>query len=332
MFPFDGSPAFDPHPLLRHPHLMTIVPWFWPRRGLLKGVPTETRLFAVAPHSRLLASCHWQADSRRHLTLVLVHGLEGCIESHYMLGLAGKAWRKGINVIRLNQRNCGGTEHLTSTLYHSGLSEDIRAVVAELSARDRLEAIWLIGYSMGGNLVLKMAGETGAACSALRGVVAVCPNIDPGACVMALERPTNWIYQRHFLTRLKARLRRKAGLCPGRFNLAPLGDIRTLRAFDEIYTAPDGGYTSAEDYYDRAGARHVLAAIEVPTVILTAKDDPFIPHRMFEAGAIQANPRIRLWATTHGGHCGFIQRPRREEDRYWAENRLIELVVRASTA
>lgn len=332
MFSLDGLPTFEPHPLLRHPHVMTIVTRFWPRGGLLKGVPTEARLFNVAPHTKLLAFCHWQADAHRHPTLVLVHGLEGCSESHYMRGLAGKAWRKGINVIRLNQRNCGGTEHLTPTLYHSGLSDDIRAVVAELSASDRLAAIWLIGYSMGGNLVLKMAGEVGASFPALRGVLAVCPNIDPAACVTALERPANWLYQRHFLTRLKTRLRRKAGLFPNRFPLTPLRDIRTLREFDEIYTAPDGGFTSADDYYDRAAARHVLAAIEIPTVILTAKDDPFIPYRMFEASAVQANPRIRLWATAHGGHCGFLQRPRRQEDFYWAENRLIELVVRGSNS
>ncbi len=319
---------FRPHPLLSHPHLMTVFPRFWPRGRLLEGLPSQARLFTVAPQTQLLGYCHWQHDPKQHGTVVLVHGLEGCSESHYMHGIARKTWLAGFNVIRLNQRNCGGTEHLTPTLYHSGLSQDIRAVLIELLAHDGLGTIWAIGYSMGGNLVLKMAGEVQSELAALRGVLAVCPNIDPAACVSALERPTNWAYQRHFLKHLKARLYRKAVLFPGKFDCSRLARIRTLREFDETYTAPDGGYKSADDYYDRVGSRHVLAVVQVPTVIITAQDDPFIPYRMFECAAIKTNPWIRLWAPTHGGHCGFVQRPRFDEDVYWAENRLVEHIVK----
>ena len=324
----NSIPQFKPHPLLRNAHVMTLFPRCWPRRELLPRIPEGTRLFRVAKDTQLLGYCHWQHGPKQHGTVVLLHGLEGCSESHYMHGIARKAWRAGFNVIRLNQRNCGGTEHLTPTLYHSGLSQDLRAVVAELSAHDGLGAIWAIGYSMGGNLVLKMAGEVRAELPALRGVLTVCPNIDPTACISALEQPRNWAYQRHFLKRLKARLRRKMALFPGKFDCSRLTRIRTLREFDEIYTASDGGYKSAEDYYDRAGARHVLAAIQVPTVIITAQDDPFIPYRMFECAAIKANRWISLWAPTHGGHCGFVQHPRADEDVYWAENRLVECLVK----
>jgi hypothetical protein len=244
-----------------------------------------------------------------------------------MLGIAGKAWRAGLNVIRLNQRNCGGTEHLTPTLYHAGLSGDLAAVLEELRAADGLEHVWMAGYSMGGNLVLKMAGEMGAACPALRGVAAVCPNIDPAACVEALERPVNWFYQRYFLTRTKARLARKAALFNGKFDLSALRTIRTLRAFDETYTAPDGGFRNAGEYYERAGARHVLGDITTPTLIITAQNDPFIPYRIFEIPAIRENRWIRLVAPKHGGHCGFFQRTQREEDAYWAEHRIVEFIV-----
>ncbi len=323
--------SFTPHPLLRYPHLMTIVSRSWPRGRLLHGIPTEPRLFAVAPECHLLGYCHWQAEPQRCPTILLVHGLEGCSESHYMRGIADKAWRAGLNVIRLNQRNCGGTEHLSSTLYHSGLSDDFRAVVAELQIKDGLRHIWAVGYSMGGNLVLKMAGEAGDTLPALRGVLAVSPNIEPDACVTALDQPANWIYQSYFLKRLKARLQRKARLFPGRWNLGGLWTIRTMRAFDERYTAPDGGFHSAEDYYDRAGAHHVLGAIAVPTVILTARNDPFIPYLIFEIPAIKTNPSITLWAPQHGGHCGFFQGPRPNEDAYWAENRLIEAILNYRT-
>jgi predicted alpha/beta-fold hydrolase len=249
-----------------------------------------------------------------------------------MLGIARKAWGAGFNVIRLNQRNCGGTEHLTPTLYHSGLSGDFFAVVEELSRRDGIESVWLAGYSMGGNLVLRMGGEVGADLPALQGLIAVCPNIDPAACVQALEQRRNWIYQRFFLRSLQARLRRKAGLFPGKFDLTGLALIRTLRAFDDTYTALDGGFLHAVDYYERTGARHVLGQITIPTLILTAQDDPFIPYPIFQSSAAMTNPWIRFVAPTHGGHCGFLQRRQPDEDMFWAENRLVEFIKKGVTA
>lgn len=321
------APAFIPHPLLPNRHLMTLVPYYWPRWLRPRETPTEARQFMVAPESQILGSCHWQPARDRHATVILVHGLEGSSDSHYMVGIARKAYRAGFNAVRLNQRNCGGTDHLTPTLYNGGLSADLREVVTALSAADGIEAIWLVGYSLGGNLVLKMAGEVGSTLPALKGVVAVSPSIDPAACVEALERPSNWIYHRSFVAHLRARIRRKARLFPGRFDLSPLDAVRTLRQFDETYTAPDGGYASAADYYERSGARHVLGAIKVPTLIITAQDDPCVPYRQFETSILHGNPRIRLAAPTHGGHCGFLQRPRAAEDVFWAENRLVDFIT-----
>jgi predicted alpha/beta-fold hydrolase len=243
-----------------------------------------------------------------------------------MRGITAEAWRAGFNVVRLNQRNCSGTEHETPHLYHSGLSEDLYAVATALCLRDGIDAIWLAGYSMGGNLVLRLAGEMGAAFPALKGVAAVCPTIDPAACAAALEHPRNRIYQRFFLSSLFARLQRKARLFPGRFDLSKLASTCTLRAFDEHYTAPDAGYAGAADYYERTGARHVLQQITVPTLILTSQDDPLVPYHSFSVSAIAGNPQIRLIAPTYGGHCGFIQRPRPDEDFFWAENRLVEFL------
>ena len=216
---------FTPAGLLRNPHLMTIVPGYWPRGGLLDGVPTESRLFTTEPHTQLLGFCHWQPTRTACQTVVIVHGLEGSSESHYMHGIAAKAYRAGFNVIRMNQRTCGGTEHLTPTLYNTGLSQDYRAIVQELASVDRLNRIWLVGYSMGGNLILKAAGEAGSSEAALAGAIAVCPNIDPPKCVEALEQPRNWVYHRHFLVELKARLRRKAALFPGKWDLKDLDRI-----------------------------------------------------------------------------------------------------------
>lgn len=318
---------FLPHPLLRNRHAMTLVPRYWPRPGFPPHIPVEPRLFAVAPDTKLLGYCHWQEQRRTAPTVILVHGLEGCSDSHYMRGIAEKAYRGGCNVVRMNQRTCGGTEHLSPTLYNSGLSGDYRAVIDELTARDGLERLWLVGYSMGGNLVLKAAGELGASQPALAGVIAVCPNINPTPCVLALETTRNWIYHRYFLVKLKARLRRKAVLSPGRWNLDGLERIKRISEFDDRYTAPDGGYRSGADYYDRAGARHVLSDIRVPTLIMTAQDDPFIPYSMFTVPSIERHPFIRLVAPRHGGHCGFFQWNRNGEDPYWAEHRIVEYVL-----
>lgn len=319
---------FEPPLILRNTHAMTLVPQYWPRGMLLAGVSQEDRLFTIKPNTQLLGRCHWQPNRKASATAILVHGLEGCSESHYMHGIAAKAYRAGLNVIRMNQRTCGGTEHLTPTLYNSGLSGDYRAVVCELATVDGLDRIWLVGYSMGGNLVLKAAGEAGRSEPALAGVVAVCPNIDPTQCVDALEQPRNWIYHHYFLTRLKARLRRKAALIPGKWDLTDFDRIRLIREFDDRYTAPDGGYRNGADYYDRAGSRHVLGSIAVPTLIITAQDDPFIPYSMFALQAIEQNPSITLVAPRYGGHCGFFQWRRNGEDSYWAENRILEFVMR----
>jgi len=318
---------FEPHPLLRNAHLMTLVANYWPRR--LKRLPRATqRVFEVEPGSRILAKCHWQPDPRRHPTLMLVHGLEGSSESRYLLGIAELAFAAGFNLLRLNQRNCGGTEHLTPTLYNSGLSGDCQAVLFELVERDALPEVFFTGYSMGGNLVLKMAGELGRGAPAqLRAVCAVAPAIDLAACADAIALPQNFLYEWRFLRGLKRRLRRKARLFPQRYALDGLRRVRTLRQFDDVITAPNCGYRDAVDYYDRASALRVVAQIHIPTLMIAAQDDPFVPFASFGAPALAANPHITLLAPPQGGHCGFLSR-RGGDERFWAEARVVEFCVR----
>jgi predicted alpha/beta-fold hydrolase len=320
---------FVPALLLRNPHLMTLVPRYWPRGNSRRRMPSIERLFTVERDTQLLGFCHWQANRSASPTILLVHGLEGCAESHYMWGIAAKAYSAGFNAIRMNQRTCGGTDHLTPTLYNSGLSSDYRTIVRELAATDKLTNIWLVGYSMGGNLVLKAAGEMGGSDPALAGVVAVSPNIDLTRCVAALEQPGNWLYHYHFLTALKARVRRKAKLFPNEWDLAPLRATKTITQFDDCYTARNGGYVNVADYYDRAGAHHVLHNIAVPTVIMAAQDDPFIPVSIFDIPAIKCNPNITTMLSRYGGHCGFFQKGRPGEDRFWADNRIVSLLSSA---
>jgi len=155
---FPLAQPFVPHPLLRNAHLMTIAAAFWPRRFPALPAP-EPRLLEIATGVRLRLDCHWQRERSAPPTLLLVHGLEGSSESHYILGTAEKAWRAGFNVVRMNVRNCGKTEHLSLTLYHSGLSGDIEAVAQHLLDVEALRELHLAGFSMGGNMILKQAGE-----------------------------------------------------------------------------------------------------------------------------------------------------------------------------
>jgi predicted alpha/beta-fold hydrolase len=318
---------FQPHPLLRSGHAMTIASAFVPRTFSLP-VPEE-RLFQVDASSKLLGKCHWQDGKRQGVpVLVIVHGLEGSSDSNYVMGIADKVYRRGFHVVRMNQRNCGGSELLTPTLYNSGMSGDYRAVFDQLANVDGFQQIFFAGYSMGGNLVTKMAGEYGDAVpKSLRGICAVCPAMDLGACADALERMENYFYQRHFVTGLMARYARKQKMFPDRYPANGIGPVRTVREFDDEITAPQFGYRDADDYYEAVGAKRLVSQVRVPMLIITSQDDPFVPFASFLTAKVAENPAIRFVPTVHGGHCGYISKHAGAE-RFWAEERVVEFCDR----
>jgi predicted alpha/beta-fold hydrolase len=320
---------FVPRPSLTNGHAMTLYGWGNPRYFPRLPAPSA-RYFDVADDARVLAHCHWHPDTRKRATLIALHGLNGSSEAHYMRGLAAKAYAAGMNVVRLNQRNCGHTEHLSAGLFHSGLTADAAHLIGELAEVDGITRIAVAGYSLGGNLALKLAAEYGAAPPpALRAVAAVSPILEIGECVRALERPGNWIYQWNFVRDLKARMRRKERHWPGRFDLSRLARVKTVREFDDMFTAPYFGFAGADDYYYRASAMRIVDQIAVPALIITAEDDPFVPSGPFRDPKVTANPHITLELTEHGGHCGFVGPASGEDDGYWAENRIVEFVEEA---
>ena len=273
------------------------------------------------------------ASRGRTPTLIALHGLNGSSDAHYMRGLAAKAFARGMNVVRLNQRNCGDTEHLAEGLFHSGLTADAAHVIDELIARRRhLPAIGVAGYSLGGNLALKLAGEYGAhAPAALIGVAAVSPIIEISECTHALERPEQLALPVEFRPRPEAAdAAQGRSATPGCFDLSRLDAIKTVREFDETYTAPYFGFRSAEDYYHRASAMRVIDRIRVPALIITAEDDPFVPSQPFHDPKVTGNPHIDLRISAHGGHCGFVGDKAADDDGYWAENQIVEFVSRQS--
>ncbi len=327
---------FEPRRFLANGHLQTIAGNLLPRPNHLP--PPESAFVEVSPatgdqiSSQILCHCHWQpAENRASApTAIILHGLEGSSNSQYVVGNANKLWRSGCNAIRMNMRNCGGTERLSPTLYHSGLSGDILAVVRFFAAREQLRSISLVGYSMGGNLVLKLAGDLGADAPAeLRSVVGISPAMDLGPSADALHELQNRFYERRFLRALLKRFRRKAALFPRAFDAGRAFEIHSLRDFDDRITALYSGFTGADDYYYRAAAARVLDRVSVPTLILHALDDPFVRLTTETRAKIVANPYITLLEPEHGGHCAFLARPERREgyDGYWAEHTLLRFLL-----
>ena len=311
---------FVPRRFLSNRHAMTLAGNFLPR---FNGLPEpEEQLFAVEEDIQVMCHCHWQPSPEKHATVIIVHGLEGSSLSRYVIGTGSKAWTAGMNVVRMNMRNCGGTEKLTPTLYHSGLSSDVGAVMRTIVEQKKLTTVGLVGYSMGGNLVLKLAGDWGASAPhELRAVAGVSPAVDLGPSADTMHQFGNRIYEYNFLLSLRGRLRRKIALFPEHYK-TPARWPRTIREWDEIVTARYCGFSSADDYYTRAAAARVLDKIAVPALIIHALDDPFIRLLPETRSKIKANSNITLLETEHGGHCAFLGQPNGYDGR-WAERQVI---------
>ncbi|HKS75180.1 MAG TPA: alpha/beta fold hydrolase [Terriglobales bacterium] len=321
----DKQAVFRPRRGLRGGHLQTLGSFFLPRT--ITVPPSEERLIEVEPAVKVLCHCHWQPDRQNALTVLIIHGLEGSSDSTYMLGIAAKGMAAGMNVIRMNQRNCGGTDHCSPTLYHSGRSADIAAVARYLIEQDRISRLALAGFSMGGNLVLKLAGEWGTqGPPQFKAVAAVCPALNLAASADALHLPSNRLYEQYFMWKLRRRFRAKVKLYPEVFDVARLRGVSTLRDFDDKVTAFYSGFTSADDYYARAAAANVVDRIAVPTFILNAANDPFIRILPETREKILGNRNITFLETEDGGHCAFLANCDGDDGR-WAERQVIHFLT-----
>ncbi len=320
---------FNPLPFLKNGHLMTIVPALWNRRLPPIKTPSFDRLFQVKPHVQVLANCHFAEDAKSRPTLIILHGLEGSSNTPYVLGLTHKALEQGMNVVRLNLRNCGNTLHLTPTLYNAGLSEDLIAVATELTERDGLQNLFAAGYSLGGNIVLKAASELGADGHAMfKGICAISPALDLAACVDSMEKGLNRFYEQRFLIGLKDKIRMKHKLFPSLYDVSKLKNVTTLRGFDDVYTAPDAGCGDSAEYYEQASALRIIENSQVPILIIAAQDDPIVPFQSFASPKLNA-PNITMLTPEYGGHSGFLANADEDanRDRFWAENRIVEFCI-----
>lgn len=304
---------FDPYvPLFRNPHLATIVGRYLPPLFEAARWRGGDQIFETEPGVKVLGRWNWCGAGDGRPVVVAIHGLAASSEAPYMRALAQTALEQGFDVLRLNVRNCGGTEHLAPTLYHSGLTGDLRAVVEQLAPTPLL----LVGFSMGGNMALKLAGEWGyGAPGHVRAVCGISVPIRLDVCSKRLGRPFNRVYEIRFLRMLRRTMARKRQLMPELFAGLAVNGARTIWEFDETITAPAFGFRGAQHYYDTASSARFLADIRVPTLLIQAQDDPFIPFEVYDLPAFEENPWLELLAPAHGGHVAF---PARRGPRFWA--------------
>jgi len=299
---------------------------FWSRPEVEQRWPVESALHRTEPDVQVLVHAQHPSTPQKG-EILIVHGLEGSSLSGYARSMAYAALGRGYSAGRLNLRGCGGTEHLAITSYHGGQTSDVLAVL-----RQRRETSghpqFLVGFSLGGNIALKLAGELGdSAPDLLSGVCSISTPIDLAACAAALARPRNYIYQNRFLDRLKDRIRRRHLQAPDLYTLEHLPKIRTIIDFDDHYTARLFGFGTAANYFRTQSSNQFLDRIRIPALLVQAQDDPLIPFSIYDHPAFASNAHLRLVAPAHGGHVGFIARRR---PRFWVDELVLDWVEEIS--
>jgi predicted alpha/beta-fold hydrolase len=308
-------------PLFRNPDVLTILGNFWPRGFDFSSWPMVSRLVRTDPDTQVLVQTQEPAAPAGEV--VLLHGLEGGGNAGYIRSMAWHALKAGFVAHRFHMRTCGGTEPMCKTLYHAGLTSDLEAFLRELRGQGTGRPVFLIGFSLGGNVALKLAGELGET-DLIHGVCAISTPIELAACAKRIGEPRNRIYERRFLKRMRARL-----IKTGRYDLKDLEPARSLYGIDDVITAPSFGFRGADHYYETQSAARFLDRIRVPTLLIQAKDDPYIPFEAYSQKAFRTNPFLRLVVTGHGGHLGFLSKT---PPRFWADEAALEFLRETAVA
>lgn len=309
--------TYAPPRWLRGGHAQTIYP------ALFRRAPWITReRERIETSDGDFLDLDWARSGRSDRVAVLSHGLEGDSRNAYVQGMAGALVRAGWDVVAWNCRGCSGEPNRLLRSYHSGATEDLAAVVDHALAGSRYARLALVGFSLGGNITLKYLGDLGSGVDSRvdRAVVFSVP-CDLAASSRALESGANRIYMDRFLVNLRAKIREKMRRFPGEVSDAGLDAMRTFREFDGAYTAPLHGYRDAEDYWARASSRPVLGRITIPTLLVNARNDPFLPAECFPEVEARESAHFHLEAPRDGGHIGFTAR-----GEYWSERRAVKFL------
>ena len=314
---------FRPRRWLANPHLQTLVTNCMSRDFSWGWRHCESSLLELQDDSRIRVV---SVDGRRDApTLIVAHGMAGTSDSTYMQGLSHKAYLQGWNTILLNLYN-ENLRRVPPRIFHAGASGPLEAVISKLATSRISGDLVLIGVSMGANMVLKLLGEWGSDPPLpVRAAAALSPLVDLATSCRLMEKLSNRIYQNHFVKGLKGVLQGPQSYWQNFTDVQSVLRARSIREFDERFTAPVCGFRDADDYYRKASAAPLLARIRIPTLIIHSLDDPFLPYEPFLQEEVQQNPHLVLSLTPKGGHVGFLEQDRQQDiDRLWAENRMID--------
>ncbi len=317
--------TFRPHPLLAHAHLQTIAPTF------LRPLPALTlRVERLETPDGDFVDVGWVGERHAGAPIAtLVHGLGGGFESKYLRGLAGRLEALGWRVALLQLRGGGAEPNRLARSYHHGDTRDLRWLWRQLRQREPSTPIAAVGWSLGGNLLLRALYEEGAE-SPVRQAVAASVPFSLRDCAEHMQRGFARVYQRHLLAGLRAIVRRKHATypLPDAIDVAAALAATSFVDFDAAFTAPLNGFEDALDYYERTSCGAILGRISTPTLIVQAQDDPFMPAGMMP-GADRLAPAVTLEVARAGGHVGFIGRGARGGLDWWLERHIAGHLQRA---
>ena len=310
--------SYKAPPLLSNPHLLTV----WHSEFRKVTVPEYRREKIETPDGDFL-SIDWVTRGSSRAALVL-HGLESSSDRPYMMGMVQALSSRGFDCAALNFRGCGGELNRTRIFYNAGKTDDLHTAVLHLQGRGYAR-IALCGFSLGGNVVLKYAGERGRSIStSIAGCAAISAPVDLPSASEALERRSNSFYNRRFVRKLYCKVRHKMEAQPGSIDTAGFARVRTLRDYDQEYTAPMGGYAGADEYYEKASSRPLIPSISVPALLVNAADDPFLGRGCYPFEEAAASANFHFECPRHGGHIGFVSF---QDGEYWHETRVADFLA-----
>lgn len=313
---------FDPFPFLHGPHHQTVISSFF---NFLFEPPSDKKVILLPDGDKISLEIttprEWKPSDP---TVVLVHGLCGSHKSPNLVRMARRLEPLGIRTVRYNMRGCGSGKGLAKQIYHSGRSEDVFESIKVLKKEAPQSPITLIGFSLGGNIVLKMAGELGPlAKSFVRKMIAVSPPVDLYSSILMIGHPDNAMYERYFYKLLRADVHYRHKKFK---DLPPIHLPKNLKMyeFDQIYTAPICGFKSVHDYYSRCSSLQFVPDIEIPCKVLFAGDDPIVSCRSLDDLILP--PNIEVYLTQKGGHMGYLGHPQSEKGFHWLDSLLVDWI------
>jgi predicted alpha/beta-fold hydrolase len=314
--PLISESDYVPPKFLSNGHLQSILPTLFRQ---VKGVDFKRERIETPDKDFL--DLDWSRVGADRL-VIITHGLEGSSRSPYILGMVQALNDSGWDAVAWNFRGCSGETNRTNRLTHSGASDDFETVVKHILTKEKYSCIGIVAFSLGGNLVLKYLGEQGKSLDdRIKKAVAFSVPCDLKAGAIQLAQRQNKIYMRHFLRSLQEKLRIKKQFIPEMLDHEPIGKMKTFQEFDEYYTAPIHGFLNADDYWARCSSKSFIKRISIPTLLVNAKNDPFLAKECYPIEEAKENPNFFLEMPESGGHAGFIGSDK--EQGYWSESRAI---------